>query len=96
MTDKQYADPRKLRALVFYVISRHECCPQPLSRERLHTLLFIADKEHFIKHGRTITEFPWIKREWGVELDGLNDLLDQMVADGEIYWKPTRPYFSMA
>lgn len=67
----------KLKHLALYIASRSEDDPR-FGRVKFNKLLFYADFIHYVKTGRSITGFTYIKMEFGPCPEGFNEIEAEM------------------
>lgn len=76
----------KLKQLALYVASRSENDPR-FGRVKFNKLMFYADFIHYVKTGRSITGFAYIKMEFGPCPEGFNAIEAEMDRDNELKLK---------
>lgn len=76
----------KLKQLALYVASRSEDDPK-FGRVKFNKLLFYADFIHYVKTGRSITGFAYIKMEFGPCPEGFNAIEAEMDRANELKLK---------
>jgi hypothetical protein len=76
----------KLKQLALYIASRSEDDPK-FGRVKFNKLLFYADFIHYVKTGRSITGFAYIKMEFGPCPEGFNEIESEMDKANELKLK---------
>lgn len=63
----------KLRAMAEYIVDR---LGGSVEFSKLSYIIYLADREHYLRAGSTISGARHIKREWGVEVEGLREVVN--------------------
>ncbi len=82
----QQPDLGKLKQLALYMATRSENDPR-FGRVKFNKLLFYADFIHYVKTGRSITGFTYIKMEYGPCPEGFNEIEAEMDSANELKLK---------
>ena len=88
--------PAKFRGLVLYIVEQHTNRRESCTYQRLSTLLYLIEHEHYGQFGKPIAGSSFVKAPWGPDCKQLPAALDSLVASGAIAYRPVaRPYFCM-
>ena len=94
-TSQPTFNPIKFKAIVSYIIG--QCHTDPtFSMEKLHAMIYASEMRAYLQTGTGISNPTFIKREWGIECEQLQDTLHGLIQEGSIIFVPYRDYFSMA
>jgi hypothetical protein len=62
----------KIEALARYILDKAGA----MEFSKLSNIIYLADLEHYHREGRTISGARHYKREWGVEVEGLREVVN--------------------
>jgi hypothetical protein len=88
-------DRSKFKELVIYFVQESaRAGDEGFGMVKLNKLLYRADFQAFLTLGQSITGAVYEKQEWGPVARPLPTVLDQLAADGRLYWQliPRGPY----
>lgn len=88
-------DRSKFKELVVYFAQESERAgDEGFDMVKLNKLLYRADFQAFLLLGRSITGATYEKQEWGPVARHLLIVLDELAAEGRVYWQfiPRGPY----
>ena len=63
----------KLYALAAYIVDK---LGGSVEFTKLSTIIYLADLGHYLRKGSTISGARHLKREWGVEIEGLSEVVN--------------------
>lgn len=71
----------KLEAIAYYFLWG---IGKPMEYSQLCSGIYLADREAFLGLGQTISGQVWVKRDWGIDIDGLRTALHNLYNRGLI------------
>lgn len=74
-------DEEKARESMLHIIEELGRC----DKDTIINLFYLSDIEHLKKFGRPITGIDYIKEEYGIFSDDLQNVLENMITEGDCY-----------
>ncbi len=82
------SDNAKLKAAIHYICWKAANGGRPLGKTKLHKVLWFADNWRFKIKRESITGATYVKGEFGPFIREINDLLDELAAEGKLQMNP--------